>query len=234
MAAGSDLDVVDAHWMALTMWGEARGDGEAGMRAVGHVIDNRRRSGRNPTTYVTDTVSEAWQFSCWNPGDPNLAAMLNVEALPANSHERLMWQAARRLAEEILSGRSEDPTGGALFYHSVDVAPRWSRGIAPAGASAGTCSSHRRDKAPEGPSVPSGPLPYCRASRSRSLLGNRARLRARLSQPAGQEATDPVQHAPPGLAVAEVVLETGKTTSSLWRPASRSARSICREWIRRR
>ena len=130
--AEPDLDVVDAHWMALTMWGEARGDGEAGMRAVGHVIDNRRRLGRHGA-FVTDTVSEAWQFSCWNPGDPNLAAMLNVDALPANSHERLMWQAARRLAAEILSGRSEDPTGGSLFYHSVDVSPLWSQGIAPAG-----------------------------------------------------------------------------------------------------
>ena len=123
------------------MWGEARGDGEAGMRAVGHVIDNRRRRGRHGA-FVTDTVSEAWQFSCWNPGDPNLAAMLNVDALPANSHERRMWQAARRLAEEILSGRSEDPTGGSLFYHSVDVSPRWSRGHRPRpAASAGTCSS---------------------------------------------------------------------------------------------
>ena len=129
-AADADLDVVDAHWMALTLWGEARSDGEAGMRAVGHVIDNRRRAGRHGA-FVTDTVSEAWQFSCWNPGDPNLVAMMNVDALPANSHERRMWQAARHLAGEILSGRSEDPTGGSLFYHSVDVSPRWSQGVDP-------------------------------------------------------------------------------------------------------
>jgi len=133
LPAEPDLDVVDAHWMALTMWGEARGDGEAGMRAVGHVIDNRRRSGRNPTTFVTDTVSEAWQFSCWNPGDPNFAAMLNVDALPANSHDRRMWLTARQIADEILSGESQDPTDGALFYHSVEVSPRWSQGVAPVG-----------------------------------------------------------------------------------------------------
>jgi spore germination cell wall hydrolase CwlJ-like protein len=125
-----DLDVVDAHWMALTMWGEARGDGEAGMRAVGHVIDNRRRLGRHGA-FVTDTVSEAWQFSCWNPGDPNLAAMMNVDALPADGREGRMWLAARRLAGEILSGQSEDPTGGSLFYHAVEVAPRWSEGLIP-------------------------------------------------------------------------------------------------------
>ena len=126
-----ELDVVDAHWMALTMWGEARGEGEEAMRAVGHVIDNRRRASRADPGFVTDTVSEAFQFSCWNAGDPNREAMLNVDSLPGESHDRLMWTAARRIADEILSGRSADPTGGALFYHSDAVAPSWSQGIAP-------------------------------------------------------------------------------------------------------
>jgi len=128
--AAPDLDVVDAHWMALTMWGEARGSGEEGMRAVGHVIDNRRRSGRHGG-FATDTVSEAYQFSCWNPGDPNLRAIRSVDALASDSHDARMWRAARRIAEEILSGRSTDPTDGALFYHAASVAPLWSRGVPP-------------------------------------------------------------------------------------------------------
>ena len=122
------IDVVDAHWMALTMWGEARGEGEEAMRAVGHVIDNRRRMGAD---FVTDTVSEAFQFSCWNAGDPNRAAIERALELREGSREHDMWIAARRIAGEILAGRSSDPTGGALFYHTDAVAPRWSRGIAP-------------------------------------------------------------------------------------------------------
>jgi spore germination cell wall hydrolase CwlJ-like protein len=129
-ADAEELDVVDAHWMALTMWGEARGQGEEAMRAVGHVIANRRRTGAHGA-YVTDTVSEAFQFSCWNPGDPNRQAMLDVLSLPKESKEHLLWLAARRMADEILSGRSADPTGGALFYHSEAVAPDWSRGLVP-------------------------------------------------------------------------------------------------------
>jgi spore germination cell wall hydrolase CwlJ-like protein len=125
-----EIDVVDARWMALTMWGEARGGGEAAMRAVGHVIDNRSRAGLR-SRFVTDTVSEAFQFSCWNAGDPNREAMMNVDSLPPDSADHLMWLAARRVAEEILSGRSEDPTGGALFYHTTAVSPRWSAGVAP-------------------------------------------------------------------------------------------------------
>jgi len=127
-APADDLDVVDAHWMALTMWGEARSSGEEGMRAVGHVIANRRLSGRHGA-FATDTVSEAWQFSCWNAGDPNLRAMQNVETLPHAGREYRMWLAAKRIAGEILTGRSADPTGGALFYHADYVAPRWADGM---------------------------------------------------------------------------------------------------------
>ncbi|MEA3051614.1 MAG: N-acetylmuramoyl-L-alanine amidase [Sphingomonadales bacterium] len=129
-AVAAEIDVVDAHWMALTMWGEARNGGEAAMRAVGHVIDNRHRAGTHGT-YVTEAVSEAWQFSCWNRGDPNYAAIMNIDALPADSEDRRMWVTAKRVAEEILSGQSADPTGGALFYHTAAVSPRWSAGVAP-------------------------------------------------------------------------------------------------------
>ena len=128
--AAEEIDVVDAHWMALTMWGEARSGGEAAMRAVGHVIDNRRRSGAHGT-YASEAVSEAWQFSCWNRGDPNYAAMMNVDTLRPDSEDYRMWRAAKKVAEEILSGASADPTGGALFYHTAAVSPRWSAGLAP-------------------------------------------------------------------------------------------------------
>lgn len=125
-----DIDVVDAHWMALTMWGEARNGGEEAMRAVGHVIDNRRRSGAHGT-YATETVSEAWQFSAWNRNDPNYPAMLNIDKLRPDSGDYAMWLTAKRVAAEILSGASADPTGGALFYHTAAVSPRWSSGLAP-------------------------------------------------------------------------------------------------------
>lgn len=130
LPAAAPVDVVDAHWMALTMWGEARGAGAEGMRAVGHVIDNRRRAGMHGR-YATDQVGEAFQFNCWNPGDPNLAKMLNVEALPPGSREHELWMLAKRLADDILAGRSVDTTEGALFYHTTAVAPRWSRGVPP-------------------------------------------------------------------------------------------------------
>lgn len=125
-----EIDVVDAHWMALTMWGEARNGGEEAMRAVGHVIDNRRRANTHGR-YATETVSAAWQFSAWNRNDPNYPAMMNIDKLRSGSEDHLMWLTARRVADEILSGSSADPTGGALFYHTAAVSPRWSSGLAP-------------------------------------------------------------------------------------------------------
>ncbi|MEA3010724.1 MAG: hypothetical protein QOJ91_2416 [Sphingomonadales bacterium] len=128
--ADEEIDVVDAHWMALTMWGEARNGGEPAMRAVGHVIDNRRRSGSHGA-FATETVSEAWQFSAWNKNDPNYSAMMNIDTLRPGSEDEREWIAAKRVAGEILSGRSADPTGGALFYHTAAVSPRWSSGLTP-------------------------------------------------------------------------------------------------------
>jgi spore germination cell wall hydrolase CwlJ-like protein len=125
-----EIDVVDAHWMALTMWGEARSGGEAAMRAVGHVIENRRRANTHGK-YATETVSAAWQFSAWNKNDPNYPAMMNIDRLRPDSEDHRMWLEAKRLAGEILSGESADPTGGALFYHTAAVSPRWSAGLVP-------------------------------------------------------------------------------------------------------
>ncbi|HYD44250.1 MAG TPA: cell wall hydrolase, partial [Phenylobacterium sp.] len=68
---------------------------------------------------------------CWNKNDPNYKAMLNVDALRPGSGDELMWLAAKRLAAEILAGQSTDPTGGALFYHTAAVSPRWSAGLIP-------------------------------------------------------------------------------------------------------
>jgi spore germination cell wall hydrolase CwlJ-like protein len=116
--------------MALTMWGEARNQGEIGMRAVAHVIANRREA-KTHGTFVTDTVSAAWQFSCWNRNDPNRAMMLAIEDLPEGGAAHRQWLAAKRIAAEVLAGRSSDPTGGALFYHTTAVQPAWSRGVTP-------------------------------------------------------------------------------------------------------
>lgn len=112
----SDLDSID--YMARTAWGEARGEGTLGMRAVSHVIHNRVQSRRYPST-VREVVLQPWQFSAWNAADPNRAKMLALdETDPA-------FRAALDIAREVLRGGSADPTGGALHYHATSVSPSW-------------------------------------------------------------------------------------------------------------
>ena len=70
-----------ARIMALTIWGEARGEGFQGRCAVGHVILNRVRKGGWWGNTVEEVCLKPWQFSCWNKGDPNREAM---EKLPVS------------------------------------------------------------------------------------------------------------------------------------------------------
>lgn len=118
----------DLQYLAATMWGEARGEGAEGLRAVGHVIVNRvnhRRYGNS----VQAVVLRPWQFSVWNTGDPNhprLRRLLN--GWQPSGRDGEMWMISQHIAREILEGRSEDPTDGAIYYHTQEVNPRWSRG----------------------------------------------------------------------------------------------------------
>ena len=61
--------------VAKTLLGEARGEGYEGMYAVACVIQqrviNRHRGAKTAKSVCLDNNGEAWQFSCWNPADPN-------------------------------------------------------------------------------------------------------------------------------------------------------------------
>ncbi len=112
--------------LAATVWGEARSEGEHGMRAVAHVMVNRigDRFGEDLATVILTPK----QFSVWNRGDPNRRLVLNLVRDPERYvTDAAQWEAAQRIAREVLSGESVDPTDGALFYHTRAVRPRWAR-----------------------------------------------------------------------------------------------------------
>ena len=121
----------DAKLLALTIWGEARNHGTEGMRAVGHVIMNRVNAPRNFGKTIRDVVWRRKAFSCWNPGDPNRQAMKEIGQLNKGSPDYRRWVQAKKIAAEILSRRSHDPTNGALFYHTKSIRPEWSKGVKP-------------------------------------------------------------------------------------------------------
>ncbi|MBX9746059.1 MAG: cell wall hydrolase, partial [Hyphomonadaceae bacterium] len=74
------LDEMEVRLLAATAWGEARSEGEHGMRAVAHVMVNRigPRFGENLATVILSPR----QFSVWNRNDPNRRLVLNLVADP--------------------------------------------------------------------------------------------------------------------------------------------------------
>jgi len=117
--------------LARTLWGEARGEPVRGIEAVAAVVVNRVRAARAPSGprwWGVDPVSVCrapFQFSCWNPNDPNRAKIVAVtDADP-------VFAACKRIAARALAGALPDPTGGATHYHTRSVLPRWAAGCAP-------------------------------------------------------------------------------------------------------
>ena len=97
---------------ARTLWGEARGEGERGIEAVAEVIVNRVNH-RPRGLYggsVEKVCKKPWQFSCWNPGDPNRNQLMAVG--PGDPQYEICLEVAQR----ALRGEITAQTNGAKHY----------------------------------------------------------------------------------------------------------------------
>lgn len=105
----------DIDTAARTLWGECRGEPQAGQIAVAWVIRNRAERKRFAGALVghagaVDRVCKAkWQFSCWwDQQAPHLKAL---------TADRLEMQTD--LVKGVLGGITPDPTNGADHYHTI-------------------------------------------------------------------------------------------------------------------
>ncbi|WP_349970916.1 cell wall hydrolase [Pseudomonas caspiana] len=119
----------DRDILARTLWGEARGEGLAGMVAVAWSIRNRvdmdLHNDGKPDWWgegYTGVCQKAWQFSCWNKNDPNFPFLSGAEPIPP-----AQFAQARQAAAIVIDGKQPDPTGGATHYYSTTMpkAPDW-------------------------------------------------------------------------------------------------------------
>jgi hypothetical protein len=112
--------------MARTVWGEARGEGVAGMQAVASVILNRAAHPGWRGSDVASCCTHPYQFSCWLPGDPNRAKLLAVTADDPQFFQALA------IATDALAGMLPDVTGGADSYYATGTPePIWAVGLTP-------------------------------------------------------------------------------------------------------
>lgn len=120
----------DTDILARTIWGEARGEGSAGMQAVAAVIMNRVAISKKFRNFwwgldLQEICRKPYQFSCWNRDDPNFEKLRRVDS------NDLYFATALRIAARAANGLLPDPTMGATHYHAAGITPHWTRGEKP-------------------------------------------------------------------------------------------------------
>lgn len=114
----------NAYILAATLWGEARGEGEKGMRAVMNVIMNRSKNDFNKAVKV---VLRPKQFSFWNNKSDQLKYSLELASKMRKSKDP-QYFTALKIVDEAMRGKLKDITGGAIFYYNPKLAnPSWAK-----------------------------------------------------------------------------------------------------------
>lgn len=122
-AQGETMPGRDRDLLARTLMAEAGGEGPQGMLAAGAVINNRVRAGGYGDS-LADVILKPGQFSAWNSvtGYAGGEGGLDMDRMTPSDE-------AYRVADALLSGNYDDPTGGATHYYNPDVAdPKWGMG----------------------------------------------------------------------------------------------------------
>ena len=109
----------DRNVIALTLWGECRGEPWAGKYLVAEVIANRSlkncRSAR-------EVCLSPLQFSCWNTA----AGKRKLIAQVGKNDRTQAWKDCLALADMILNPAYR-PTSHATHYHALSIMPKWAK-----------------------------------------------------------------------------------------------------------
>jgi hypothetical protein len=110
----------DRELLAKTLMAEAGNQGYLGMLAAGSVIMNRVNSGGYGKG-IQGVIMKPGAFSPWNSvtGAARGEQGQNMAAIKPSEE-------AYRVADQLLSGQAEDPTGGATHFYNPDISsPSW-------------------------------------------------------------------------------------------------------------
>ena len=106
--------------VSKTLYYEARGEGERGIRAVASTIYNRSaRNGGvvNCDSYIKQSLRHK-QYSCWNGSNG---------ILPSGSG--YSWEICRKVAYEMITGKFKPTNSYTHYYAHKKVTPYWSQGV---------------------------------------------------------------------------------------------------------
>lgn len=113
--------------VALTLLGEARGEGAGGMYRVACVIQERQRAGILTAPQV---CLKGKHFSCWNGTRGNMAQRIRARA---GWFKSTMTPEAIRIARAVVAGRDlkRSIVGNADHYCTITSSPYWAKGKKP-------------------------------------------------------------------------------------------------------
>lgn len=115
--------------IAMTVWGEARGEPPTGKIAVAQVICNRMEHERQ---HAWEVVTKPRQFACWNEDDPTRMKLSEplTHGTPGD-WEQCVWAALGALRKWVWL----PAVGTARHYLSTELSPEqwpaWARGRQP-------------------------------------------------------------------------------------------------------
>jgi polyphosphate kinase 2 len=108
--------------VAATIWGEARGEGEEGMKAVANVIKNRSdKQGNSPK----EIALKPKQFSIWNDTTPDKFQNFINDTIQKHPGSNKAWEISKNMVKNFIKKKGDDNTKGALFYHTTNIKPKW-------------------------------------------------------------------------------------------------------------
>lgn len=110
---GSDPGSRELECLATGVYFESKSEPLAGQLAVGHVIANRAKSGRFPSSYC-GVLFQRGQFS-----------FVRGKSLPSVPRSSKQWKTAVAIAKIVDKGLKDSSVGKALFFHARHVSPRW-------------------------------------------------------------------------------------------------------------
>lgn len=117
--------------LAVTVYGEARGESEKGQIAVAYTVKNRAKN-----KSVCNVALAPKQYSIFN-NNPELVAAAKSEHIQPrqkNQIDQRSWERAMRVATVVMHGLVPDPTNGATHYLAPALMkikrykyPKWSK-----------------------------------------------------------------------------------------------------------
>lgn len=107
----------DLMCLAEAVYFESKNEPKRGQRAVAHVIVNRTKNERFPST-VCGVINQRYRHTCQFSYKCD-----GKKDIPKNNEDYLL---AREIAEDVLEG-DRDNTAGALYFHNNTVRPIWAK-----------------------------------------------------------------------------------------------------------